>query len=89
LLKNYVSVPSVVPGSQIFARGGSRTLWGFRETPLFEDLLNRCVEDRSLIGEIDGLVKACSGDHGYGDIVPAEFLGVWSEIKAGLTEDSQ
>ncbi|MBU4216212.1 MAG: phospholipase D family protein [Actinobacteria bacterium] len=86
LLKNYVSVPSIMPGGGFFGTWKSGHGKRFPATPLFEDLLSRCVEDPSLVNDIDGLVQAFKNDDQAKEIIPVEFLRVWKEIKNGLTE---
>lgn len=86
LLKNYVSVPSVMPGGGLFGTWKAGSGKRFPATPLFEDLLSRCVEDPALVTDIDGLVQAFAKDDKVEQVIPAEFLRVWKEIKEGLTE---
>jgi hypothetical protein len=86
LLTNYVSVPSIMPGAGLFGTWKQGPGKRFSATPLFEDLLSRCVEDPGLIKDIDSLVMAFEKDERAEEIIPAEFMRVWKEIKEGLTE---
>ena len=57
-------------------------------TPMFEDLLSKCVSDPSLVKEIDELISAFR-EHSEQDIIPQDFLLVWEVIKKGLVGEGK
>lgn len=71
--------------------------WAFRDsyiarkysilsaTPMFEDLLKKCVDDPSLVKDIDELIGAFDEHSADNSVIPKDFLSIWEVIKEGLT----